>query len=147
MSDLQIYLIVIICLIAAIIPVVIIGKRRRKEQLEEIFGGRQELSERDFYEQYFEAKGVPFYIVKKIREIMEEVLNADLSRLSAKDDLAKKLDFFWQQDSLADVEMFEKFEEEFNIKFHQSDFKNLQTTTIDDIVNIVWQKIQELEKK
>lgn len=40
---------------------------------------------------------------------------------------------------------FEKIEEEFEIKFYQSDFENLETTSVNDIVNIVWRKIQERE--
>ncbi len=39
--------------------------------------------------------------------------------------------------------MFEKIEEEFQIKFHQSDFDNLETTSVNDIVNIVWRKVRE----
>jgi acyl carrier protein len=55
----------------------------------------------------------------------------------------KNLNFFWQEDSLADVEIFERIEEEFQIKLHQSDFDGLETTTINDIVNIVWRKVRE----
>jgi acyl carrier protein len=74
---------------------------------------------------------------------LEDVLDADLSRLSAEDDFSKNLNFFWQEDSLADVEIFERIEEEFQIKLHQSDFDGLETTTINDIVNIVWRKVRE----
>ena len=50
----------------------------------------------------------------------------------------KNLNFFWEEDSLADVEILEQIEEEFNIKFYQEDFKTLETLTVNDIVNIVW---------
>jgi acyl carrier protein len=145
MPDFYVYLIAAAGLAAAAIPVVYIGIQRRKKQIEDVFGDRQELSERDFYERYFESKGVPFYLVKKIREIFEEVLDADLSRLSAEDDLAKKLDFFWESDSLADEEIFEKIEEEFDIKFQPSDFENLQTT-IGDIIETAWRKVREKDE-
>jgi acyl carrier protein len=74
---------------------------------------------------------------------LEDVLDADLSRLLAEDGFSKNLNFFWQEDSLADVEIFERIEEEFQIKLHQSDFDGLETTTINDIVNIVWRKVRE----
>jgi acyl carrier protein len=123
------------------IPLGVLGDKLRNREIEEVFGGRESLDEKDFYEKYFEERGVPFFIVKEIREILEEVLDADLSRLSAEDDFSKNLNFFWQHDSLADVEMFEKIEEEFEIKLHQSDFDNLKTTSVNDIVNIVWRKV------
>jgi acyl carrier protein len=125
------------------IPFAITSRKLRNKNLEKVFSERQELNERDFYESYFESQGVPFFVVKKIREILEDVLDADLSRLSAEDDFSKNLIFFWQDDSLADVEMFERFEEEFQIKFHQSDFDNLETTSVKNIVNIVWRKVRE----
>jgi len=143
MSYFYIAIAVIVGLTLISIPLGIIGDKRRNKELENVFGGRQELDEQDFYERYFESKGIPFYIVRKIREILEEVLNADLSRLSAEDDFSKNLNFFWQEDSLADVEIFEKIEEEFEIKFYQSDFENLETTSVNDIVNIVWRKVKE----
>jgi len=118
------------------------GERQRRKKIEKVFENRQELDERDFYERYFKSKNIPFYVIKKIREILEEVLEADLSRLSAEDDFAKNLNFFWQEDSMADVEILEKLEEEFEIKFDQSDFKDLQTTSVNDIVDIVWRKVK-----
>lgn len=84
-----------------------------------------------------------FISFSKIREILEEVLDADLSRLTAEDDFSKNLNFFWQEDSLADVEMFEKIEEEFGIKIEQSDFEAIETTSVNNIVNIVWRKVKE----
>ena len=138
-----IFLVIVGVLIVVSIPLGIIGDKIRSKNLEKVFGGRQELNERDFYERYFESQSVPFFVIKKIREILEDVLDADLSRLSAEDDFSKNLNFFWQEDSLADVEIFERIEEEFQIKLHQSDFDGLETTTINDIVNIVWRKVRE----
>lgn len=129
------------------IPLTMFGDKLREKEIEAIFGGRQKLNERDFYERYFESQGVPFFITKKIRKILEDVLDADLSRLSAEDDFSKNLNYFWQEDSLADVEMFEKIEKEFQIKLHQSDFDGLETTSINDLVNIVWRKISEKNEK
>lgn len=106
----MIYFYIFLSIIAGLfiisIPLGILGDRLRNKEVEKAFGGRQELDERDFYERYFESKGVPFYVVQKIREILEDVLEADLSRLSAEDDFSKNLNFFWQEDSMADVEIF-----------------------------------------
>ncbi len=134
----------ILGLFAAIsIPLVIISEKRKRRELEKVFSGRQELEERDFYERYFREKEIPFYVVQKIRVILEEVLDADLSRLSAKDDFSKNLNFFWQEDSLADVEIIERIEEEFGIAFQQKDFESLNPFTVEQIVEITWTKILE----
>lgn len=145
MSNFYIYSIVIAGLLAVSIPVFIIAKQNWKKRIENVFGGRQELNERDFYERYFESKEIPFYVVKKLREILEEVLEADLSRLSAEDDFSKNLNFFWQEDSLADVEIFEKIEDEFAITLTQTDLDLLETMSVTNIVNMIWKKIQERE--
>jgi len=137
------FLAIIGFLIVISIPLAVISRKSRNKNLEKVFGERQELSERDFYESYFDSQGVPYFIVKKVREILEDVLDADLSRLSAEDDFSKNLNFFFQDDSLADVEIFERIEEEFEIKLHQTDFEKLETLTINDIVNLVWWKVRE----
>jgi len=143
MSDFYIYLIVLGGVITAGIPVIIIATQNQNKKIEEVFGNRQTLDERDFYERYFQSQGIPFYIVKKFREILEEVLDADLSRLSAEDDFSKNLNFFWEEDSLADVEIFERIEEEFDITLTQTDFDLIKTMSITNIVNMIWRKIQE----
>jgi acyl carrier protein len=139
------FLIIIVFFVITAIPLVIISEKRKQRKLEEVFAGRQELNEQSFYEKYFYGQGVPFFIVKKIREILEDVLGADLSRLSAGDDFSKNLNFFWQEDSLADVEILERIEEEFEINFNQADFDELETTSIENIVNVVWRKVREKE--
>ena len=145
MLDSYVYLIAIAGLIAAMVPVIVIGRRRWKEQVEEVFGGRQELSDRDFYERYFEAKGVPFYIVKKIREILEEVFDADLSRLAAEDDFSKNLGYFWEFDSAADLEIILLIEEEFGIEISDEEAPNL-FRTVEGIVDFVWRKVKEKDE-
>lgn len=146
MSYVYSFLFIVAFLVVTAIPIIIIANRKREKDLEKTFGERRELSARDFYEEYFESQEIPFFIVKKIREILEEVLDADLSRLSAEDDFSKNLNFFWQEDSLADEEIFEKIEEEFQIKLEQSDFDSLQTLSINDIVNTVWRKVREKDE-
>ncbi len=137
------FLITIGVLIVAGIPLGIISERRRKEKIEKAFDTRPKLDERDFYEQYFESQGVPFFIVKKIREILTNVLDADLSRLSAEDDFSKNLSFFFEDDSATDVEIIENIEEEFAIKLSESDFESLRTWSVNNIVNLIWRKVIE----
>lgn len=136
---------IVIFFVVITIPLVIIGEKRKQRKLEEIFAGRQTLDEQSFYEKYFANQGVPFFIVKKIREILEEILGADLSSLSANDDFSKNLNFFWREDPWVEVEIFERIVEEFEINLHQSDLDELETTSIKNIVNLVWRKIREKE--
>jgi hypothetical protein len=46
--------------------------RRRKARIEAVFAGRERLSPEQFYERYFQEKGVPFLIVSGVRQILEE---------------------------------------------------------------------------
>ncbi len=131
--------------VLAILPFAIRDIRKRDRTIEEVFDGRQELNERDFYEKYFEQKGVPFFVVRKVRQILERELEADLSRLSAEDDFTKNLNFFWQHDSLADVEIVLSLEEEFQIKLLPENLQE-EFRTVDGIVNLVWRKLKEKEK-
>jgi acyl carrier protein len=123
------------------IPLWIWQSRAKKKRIENAFQGRQPLDERMFYERYFESRGVPFFVVHKVRLILEEELAADLSRLSAKDDFAQNLSFFWDYESSASVEIVVRLEDEFKIKI--TDAEAERTTTSDDIVNLGWLKVRE----
>lgn len=123
------------------IPIWIWQTRAKKKKLENAFAGRLPLEERTFYETYFASRGVPFFVVKAVRQILEEELNADLSRLSAEDDFARNLSFFWDYESAAAVEIVVRLEEEFNIKI--TDAEAERTTTIDGLINLVWLKVEE----
>src|SRR5262245_36308353 len=123
------------------IPIAIWTAKAKKKKIEEAFAGRPPLDERTFYETYFESHGVPFFVVSKVREILESELSADLSRLSAGDDFSQNLSFFWDYESAAAVEIIVRLENEFDIKI--TDAEAQQTTTIDDIVNLVWLKVRQ----
>jgi acyl carrier protein len=129
-------------LLIAAAPFVILIVRKFNKKNEDVFGGRQELTEREFYEKYFAEKGVPFYVVQKIRQILEEELDADFSRLSADDDFSKNLSFFWEHDSLADVEILLRIEEEFDIKISIEEAADFYRT-VDGIVKFVWEKVRQ----
>lgn len=131
---------VIIALFMVIgIPIWIWEARAKRKKIEEAFADRQPLDERAFYERYFESRGVPFFVVSKVRKILEDELEADLSRLSAKDDFKKNLSFFWQYDSMADVEVVVRLEEEFGIKI--TDAEAERTNTVEDLVNLIFIKL------
>jgi acyl carrier protein len=138
------YVYIILALTAGIvaisIPYATFERKRRNEKIEKVFGERESLDEKDFYERYFEEKGVPFYVVKKVRKILEEELDTDFSRLSAEDDFSQNLSFLWEYDSLVDVEITMRFEEEFDIKISDEEAPNYRT--VDEIINLVWQKVR-----
>jgi acyl carrier protein len=135
------FALMIAILIVIAIPLWLWESRAKRKKIEEIFAGRQPLDQRTFYERYFQSRGVPFFVVSKVREILEEELNADLSRLSAEDDFTKNMSFFWHYDSMADVEIVIRLEEEFDIKI--TDIEAEQTSTVEDWVNLIWLKVKQ----
>ena len=66
----------------------------KKEQLDRIFAGREPLDDRGLWEQYFHQHGVAPDTVAKVRRILSEILEADLSRIRDTDDFSKELAFF-----------------------------------------------------
>lgn len=123
------------------VPMWLWESRTKRKKTEELFANRQPLDERAFYEKHFESRGVPFFIVSYVRKILEEELEADLSRLSAEDDFKKNLSFFWQYDSLAGVEIVISLEKEFGIKITDDEAEKINT--VDDMVNLVWLKLRQ----
>lgn len=115
----------------------------KKRKIEEAFAEREPLDEHTFYEKYFRARGLPANIVLKVRRILEDELNADLSRLAAEDDFSRNMSFFWEYDSMADVEIVTRLEEEFGIKITDAEAK--QVRTVEAIVNLVWGKLCQRE--
>ena len=129
-------------IIAVGVPIELLQRRRFRNRMETAFEGRQELTDRDFYEKFFAGKGIPFYIVKKIREIFEGELNVDLSRLLPDDDFNKNLSFFREHDSLADLEILLRLEEEFEIEI-PPDVAAGQLNTFEGIADLVWKLVKD----
>ncbi len=115
-------------------------KWRRNKKLEAAFAGRPSLSPAEFYEQFFRAQGVPKEVVFGVRKVLEEQFGVDLSRLVASDDFSKNIGFFFEFDSMADVEVVCALEKEFSIRI--SDEEATNSRTIQDIVDLVSRKIQ-----
>jgi len=116
----------------------------RQARIEKAFATRRMLDEQSFYQKYFQKKGIPMYVAIGVRQVLEEVLAADLSRLTADDDFTNNLSFFFQDDSLADVEIISELEEKFGIKFNDKDAENM--TTVASIVDCVWMKEKQKTK-
>ncbi len=131
--------VIVAALILIAIPMAIRDRKIRQRKIDAAFADRAPLDEPTFYSRYFMARGVPEFIVVQVRRILEDELGADLSRLSAEDDLTKNLSFFFEHDSLAGVAIVERLEEEFHIKI--SDAEATKTHTVKDIVNLVWIKL------
>jgi acyl carrier protein len=115
-------------------------KRQRIRKMEAAFAGRAPLSPADFYERFFSAQGVPREVVSGVRQVLEEQLGADLSRLAASDDFSENIGFFFEFDSMVDVEIVCALEEEFSIRISDEEATNAHT--IRDIVELVSRKVQ-----
>lgn len=117
---------------------------RRARKIEAVFGGRDALDSEQFYERYFKQKGVPLEVVSGVKCILAEQLSADMSRITDADDFSKNLKFFWDFDSLADVEIVCALEDVFNIKI--TDDEARRSRTVSDIVFLVHAKILEISE-
>jgi acyl carrier protein len=113
-------------------------EKSRQARIDKIFANRRTLDEPTFYQKYFQKRGIPMYVVIGVRQVMEEVLDADLGRLTAEDDLTNNLRFFFETDSLADVEIISELEAKFGIKITNEEAEGM--TTVASIVDCVWLK-------
>lgn len=118
----------------------IFQSRAVTKKLDAEFSGREPLNDQSFYEMYFRSRGVPPDVVITVRRILEEEFDLDLSRLSAKDDFARNLSFIVDHGSLDAVEVVIRLEDEFGIKI--TDAEAQQTTTVEDIINMVSDKVR-----
>ena len=126
----------------AILAVVVLRSEshQRNKKFEAVFSGREQLSIDQFYERYFKARGIPLHVVSGVRKIVEEQLLADMSRLTDTDDFSKNLNFFFDFDSMVDVEIVCALEKEFGIEI--SDEEAINTKTINDMMQLVCRKLE-----
>jgi acyl carrier protein len=113
---------------------------QKNKKIEIAFKDRQSLSPSAFYQKYYGDKNIPEEVVKGVRKILEEQLNADLSQLSSVDDFSENLSFFWDYDSMANVEIVMMLEEFFSIKIEDSEAEKAKT--VNDIIMLVSNKIK-----
>ena len=114
--------------------------KKRKNKILSVFGGRDELTPIEFYEKYYRENGIPEEIVLGVRKILEEQLGEDLSRLSSEDDFSQNLQFFFEFDSMVDVEIIIELEKYFNIKIEDTEAE--KTCTVNDIIMLVTNKVK-----
>ncbi len=138
---------IILTLLAGIIAAIAVFRLPRNEaaekrkKIEEAFADRPQQSPTDFYSAFFKSAGVPEEVVVGVRKVLEKQLDADLSRMVDSDDFSKNLSFFWDFDSMADVEVVCALEQEFKIKISDEEAGNSQT--VREFVELVWRKIKE----
>lgn len=113
--------------------------RAKERKVQEAFAGREPLTPEAFYDRYFLGLGIAPKIVSGIRKILEEQLAADMSRLRAEDDFSKNLSFFWDFDSMANVEIVLAIEKHFQIKI--ADPEAEKTHTVSELVQLVSSKV------
>ncbi len=114
-----------------------------QNMIETAFEGREKLSKQDFYEKYFSNLNVRKEVPIKIREILEEHLDIDLSKLSSEDSFDKELRFMVEMDSWIDHELIVAIEHEFDFEFLDTDTEIM--TNIHDIVMGTEKKLKEKE--
>jgi len=118
-----------------------IENKKTNDKLNNLFLGRESLTNEEFYEKYFKSKNTPEYIVHGVKRILEKEFDTDLSKLQAEDDFSTNLSVFFALDSMADVEIVLSIEKEFNIKI--TDKEAEETHTIRDIINLIELKIKQ----
>src|ERR1039458_1223246 len=112
---------------------------RKQNKLDRLFAGREPLDDQQFWQLYFQPHGVAPETVAKIRRIFSEILEVDFCRIRDTDDFTKELAFFWDFDSLADVQLVQSLEDEFGITITDAEAKEMKTLRA--IVLIVTAKI------
>ena len=129
--------IVFVCLISFMI--VWRERENEKRARDRVFQGREALSDDTYYQRFFEKKGIPKYIAIGVRQVLSEQLQTDLSRLSSEDDFSTNLAFFFEYDSMVDVEIVCALENRFDISFSNEEAEGMRT--ISDIVQLVHSKL------
>jgi len=128
-----------IAVVAFIVWSVRSERQSKDKKVQETFAGRDSLAPEEFYDRYFLGLGVASEVVVGVRKILEEQLDADMSRLRAEDDFSKNLSFFWDFDSMADVEIVLAIEAHFQIKITDSEAQ--KTHTVSELVQLVSSKV------
>jgi acyl carrier protein len=116
-------------------------QRQKQEKLDSVFAGREPLDDHQLWERYFRQNDVAPATVARIREIFSEILRVDFSRIRDTDDFSEELAFFWDFDSLADVELVEALEKQFDIRITDAEAEAMKT--LRDIVLTVHEKISK----
>jgi acyl carrier protein len=133
------YAVVVVIVLIAISLLIKKEDKRREVEIDKIFEGRTKLTPDKFYEEYYNDKGIPKYIILDILKLLEDELEADLSRLIPDDDFSKNLRYLFEFDSMADVEIIESIESKFSITISDTEAENIKT--INDLVLFVKNRV------
>ncbi|MDR2208700.1 MAG: hypothetical protein LBE22_07000 [Azoarcus sp.] len=128
-----------IAIVASVIWLVGHERRAKEKKVQRAFVGREPLTPEAFYDRYFLGLGIEPEVIFGIRKILEEHLDADMSRLHAEDDFSKNLSFFWDFDSMADVDVVLAIEEYFQIKITNTEAE--KTHTVSELMRLVSGKV------
>jgi acyl carrier protein len=112
----------------------------KRKKIESAFSGREQLTCYLFYNRFFKKENIPFHVVEGVWNILSDHLGTEVLRLIDEDDFSKNLKFFWDFESMADVEIICALERKFGINI--SDFEAENTHTIRDIVMLVFNKLE-----
>jgi|ERR1041384_377434 acyl carrier protein len=102
-------------------------RKQKQEKVTQAFAGREPLDAHQLWELYFRQYDVAPKTVAKIREIFSRMLEVDLSRIRDTDDFSKNLAFFWDFDSLVDVELVQELEQQFGITITDAEAEAMTT--------------------
>jgi acyl carrier protein len=133
------YAVVVVIVLIAISLLIKKEDKCREVEIDKIFEGRIKLTPDEFYEEYYNDKGIPKYIILDILKLLEDELEADLSRLIPDDDFSKNLRYLFEFDSMADVEIIESIETKFSITISDTEAENIKT--INDLVLFVKNRV------
>jgi acyl carrier protein len=100
---------------------------QKQKKLDRLFAGREPLDDQQLWQRYFQQYSVAPETVAKIRHIFSELLEVDFSRIRDTDDFTKELAFFWDFDSLVDVQLVQSLEDEFGIAITDAEAKEMKT--------------------
>ncbi|MCL4679250.1 MAG: hypothetical protein KJ017_11740 [Alphaproteobacteria bacterium] len=115
-------------------------ERKKKKFLEKLFEGRTSLSKEEFYRAFYSETDVPKDLVIKVIQFLEDYLDCDFSRILPSDSFSSNLQFFLHEDEWAGVEIERSLEMDFSIQISEDEANNAHT--IDDLIRLVWTKVQ-----
>ena len=120
-------------------PIARAEKAQKLRTIADRFGSREPLAPDEFFHRYFPEPKYRREIVVGVRETLERILDSDLAFLRDSDDFSQNLSFFWDFDSMANVELVQALEHRFNIKIEDNEAE--QTHTVRQLIDLVHAKI------
>ena len=115
--------------------------RAGTRKIDQLFSGRELLSDEQFFERYFSNGGVSKEVAIGVRRAFIEGLMFDMRRLSPDDSFGDELQFVWKYDSLADVEMISRVEKQFGVTITEAEGR--ETVTMGALIRLVDLKVKD----